>query len=331
MKYPQMSNFLTFKEEINSDGYQMNDYLNDQQYSINSIFYKFIHSLDGKTDPYKNAELPEDTITSLLYELDENDLIRQSRFLNIGIDSILYSLFIIKQSLSKYKHYAKTMNTIVRLTYLPVLLIGLTIFSLNINHINLIVDHKIISVIIALFIAMSIHELGHACCALSYNARIFEFGIGLQYCIIPVAYIIYDDTECSINKKILISSAGIKVNLLVSGIAFLLAVTLCQNIAGYLFDIALYNLFLGIGNLLPFSGFDGYKMLVLSLGIDEDNFIKYAKRIVFKKRIRQHYLNNYGLLGYAIFFFSLSLLIVQVFIFLVIILINIIWVVILLL
>lgn len=310
MRYPQLSNFLSFIK-IDDDHYKVRNFLEDHDYHISSQCYKFIRMLDGKTDPYKLQDIvSKDEITEILHALEERFLLRDSRFLYKGFDCFLYSLFMVKNSTSKYRHMAKIIHNIIRLTYLPLLFIGYFFFKMNTEYMNTNVNHMSLAVVIAIITTIFFHEMGHGISVVAYGGILFEFGVGFSY-LLPIGYTAYDDDNLSPYKRIQIASAGIKVNLLVCGISLLLGATIFQNIAGYFLFIANNNFFGCLINLLPLSGLDGSEIVLLSLGIEGTSFFKKGLKIVFKKEIRKKLFKDQGLAGYAIFLFSLIYILIQ--------------------
>lgn len=112
-------------------------------------------------------------------------------------------------------------------------------------------------------VSLFLHELGHAIAMKWAHARILRAGVAL-YLGLPVFYV--DTTTVwakSRYKRIATSAAGIVVNLLIAGVAAIVAnfvaVDVWQKI---LWEIWIANIFMAGFSLIPFVKLDGYYILM---------------------------------------------------------------------
>lgn len=307
MKYPKLNNYIEFTFIEKDNNYIVDNHLTDERYIMKDpTYYNFIISLDGRTDPYKEYNfLPEEEISQLLNELETLDFIRYSRFLILDFTLIMYSVVILDKSINKFKKYAQFMNRILHFGSLPIFFIGLLLYNncLGLLQLN---SYNGFAFIVSVLLSAILHELAHACSAVNYDAPVFEFGIGLEYGIMPMAYTLFYDKNNEIKERIQITFAGIQANVLLCGIALILA-SIFKQYLSVLNAFAYCNILISFLNILPCFGTDGYKIILYLLGIDENiDFINVAKNIIKGKNI-----SNHDLLKYSIYFTIFSMLIFQ--------------------
>ena len=138
----------------------------------------------------------------------------------------------------------------------------------------------LLSFLLAAYLGIIIHELGHFGAARHLNAIVEEvnFGYGkvlytlmykgvpFKFSVLPIyglvkAQVSWDETTQS-NKTILLYSAGIAANFLVAIVSFALLLLLFQvafipnAVTTFIFYISLFNLGAAIANLLPYTLFN---------------------------------------------------------------------------
>lgn len=309
MKYPMLCNWISFQK--NDDHYVLSDFVNDLYYTVDEQYISFLKKLDGRTNPYTiDKSLTHSEVDFLLEELDKNDLLRNSRILALSWEMVLLTIWIPKKNKNDYKKLMKFIDNMISVSWLPVLIIGFLVFRSQGDEMNLDLYHPIISYILALIFNVFFHELAHAVSGIANHGEVYEIGIGLKYVFLPLGYTIIKDDHCSTNEKIKIMSAGIKINVFITGLFCILACKM-YNFSGICFMIGICGLIIAFLNLLFLEGLDGLRLLLLYLGIDDKNFFQKAKHVVFKKEMRTR-LFQMGLIGYIIFYVSLTLLVIQI-------------------
>jgi len=144
----------------------------------------------------------------------------------------------------------------------------LALLSTHFANINV---HGLIVVALALAVLKTCHELGHALTAFRFGCRVPTFGIAFMV-FMPLLYTDVSDSWRlkSKNKRLLISAAGVMVEVYLAAIATLLWAFLGD---GFAKDIAFYIATVGwisslAFNLNPLAKFDGYYILSDALGIE---------------------------------------------------------------
>ena len=111
-------------------------------------------------------------------------------------------------------------NYLLLILWLPTLLFGLDCFIKNLPDIDN--GSALLGQWIAIVIGAVLHEIGHASATLCYGGRVFEAGSLLQN-YMPGAYVMIDDKPVRKRlQKVQILAAGVEMNMLLSGIGWLL-------------------------------------------------------------------------------------------------------------
>ena len=306
MKYPQLINTLVYKK-LNGNTYRVLDCLTDNEYELGSEIVRFANMLDGKTDPYAtDSPLSDEQITETLEWFKENGLTRTSRiqkrsFLTYNID-----LFRIKPTAAK-RILARILNFALMILFIPALIGGIitAINMLNLADVDAI--QQLIGLIIGGVIGIVFHETAHALAALGYNAHVFNFGITIG--LLPGAYVQEDDGFIkNALKKAQISFAGIEMNLFLCGIS-LIFMGIFPSVKSVFWGIAVINILLGLGNILPLLSYvDGLQTVSDLVGGD---FILYACELAFSKKFLKAALRK-GIEGFAEIFVCFWVLISRI-------------------
>lgn len=293
MKYPMINNWLTF-HKINKQEYKVIDHLQEVQFTMDHSIVSFAQGLDGKTNPYRiDRALSRQYVNEMLSALYENDLLRTSNVLESSAGKYLYTLWIPKWN-AFTRCIALIVNSLLLTLWFPLLIIGLMLFFNNFYRIDF--NLMYIGNILGAVIGIVMHEIGHACAGISYGARVFEFGVGIQG-ILPCAYILMDCDKCKCMQRVQIYAAGVEMNFLITGLCLLLA-TCLPHIGGIFFMAGFSNALLGLINLMFVEGLDGMSIFLNLLGGNLENFVGNAKAIIHSKKKRK-LLRNKGIVGYA--------------------------------
>ncbi|MDR2043401.1 MAG: M50 family metallopeptidase [Clostridium sp.] len=125
------------------------------------------------------------------------------------------------------------------------------------------------------------HEFGHAVAAINHKVKIKTFSFGLYLGIIPTFYFSYYNLKIAPSKtKLKIVIAGVYVNLILSGLSYVLSAVPWNSavISQVLYTFAVLNFVMLIGNLFPTRLSDGYYITSLL-------FNKFDIRISFWQNI----------------------------------------------
>ena len=306
MKYPMTNNWLSYRR-ISDYEYEVTDNLDDSVYTMGCTIAKFAKQLDGHTNPYEvDRFLPKEDVRSMLTELNKNDLLRSSRVLESSFGSFLYTIWI-PQWTPFLRIFAFLMNNMLILLWLPSLVFGIYVFIKNILVID--VEISLTGYLLGLLGGICAHELAHAFAGISYRAKVFEFGIGVQN-FMPCAYTLLENSNCKRQQRIQINAAGVEANLFIAGVCLLLCAAL-PRFSPHFYSAAIMNANLGVLNLLCLGGLDGMAILTDVIGTDVGLFLENATRIVCSKRIRAK-LQKKGLWGHALILTSYIMIFSQI-------------------
>lgn len=292
-RYPRISNTLTFKR-INTDSVEVVDHLTDNRFEFSVDAVRYVRQLDGYTHPYKiQSRLSRKEIDDIVVFLDEHDLIRLGDTISISSGTKLKTLWIPRCSVL-LNVLAYLSNSLLLISWLPVLITGIVLFARNLEIIEF--DLLWTGYFIGLICGVLFHEFGHAFAGISYGAKVFEMGVMLMYRILPGAYVLLDvSTVKKRLQRIQINAAGVEMNFLLCGIFLVLGVV-NPLLGGMFLNAAICNAFLGALNLTFIKGLDGAAILSNLLGVDD--IIDRARRIVFNREARKRVIRK-GSSGYA--------------------------------
>lgn len=294
MKYPMTNNWLSYRR-ISDYEYEVTDNLDDSVYTMGRTIAKFAKRLNGETNPYHiDPSLSREDVKSMLSELHKHDLLRSSRVLESSFGSFLYTIWIPRWT-PFLRIFAFLMNNLLLLLWLPSLVFGIYVFIKNILVID--VEISLTGYLFGLLVGICAHELAHAFAGISYRAKVFEFGIGVQN-FMPCAYTLLESSHCKRQQRIQINAAGVEANFLMTGVCLLICAVF-PRLSALFYSAALINVNLGVLNLLCLDGLDGMSILSDVIGVDMVLFLDNAKRVVCSKR-RRVKLQKKGLWGHAI-------------------------------
>lgn len=263
IKYPQLCPWVVLKKLENND-YMAFDFATRKKYALSTSQGALLKQLDGKTDPYRSVtssiekyEMKHFIKTCIKYNIVRESKIERS-FLSFQI-----SLLNIKDS-PKTRVLSLVFNQLLLFTFLPSFLIGGYLFYKDIDAVNdLDFLPFMFGVLAGMIIGLIAHEASHMFACLAYGARVFEVGVKLG--LLCGAYVMASTIR--IKKRLLrlqIYAAGIEMNLLVSGIAFILA-SLFTEYSLFL-GFALTNVILALINSLCSGHLDGASIINELLG-----------------------------------------------------------------
>lgn len=294
MKYPILSNWIIYKKIPGCDMYYIKDCVLKSKCVISSEMMGFARKLDGKTNPYLiKGERSKLEIKELLEELDFLGVIRTDHGVVLrGIDGYARTLIRTKNTRIK-RIIAKYLNFLLILLFVPILVAGIYVYLntdiiryTDLNMVEQAIDkYPIISVwisgILGIICGGIVHELCHGIACRAYGGRVFEYGITLE--ILPGFYTLLDDSNIKSRlKKVQIAAAGIEGNLIFAG-GVLLVVKLLPGVREVLLVMAVDNIAMTIINIIAMKDTDGFKILMLLIGMDNSNDPQRVKNIVRNK------------------------------------------------
>lgn len=297
MKYPILEPSLSY-EQINALGWIVTDNISGNEQIVSSEELMFMQELDGYSDPYEIApeSWSDKDIKFFLNFLKENRFIK-SRIRKVGFLQFVIPLIKIKRINIKTKVVCLVLNCLLLVSFPPVFVAGCVLFSKNIDFLYTSYSYSVLTfgLLFGLIFGVVSHETGHAISGLSYgNSKVNEAGliVGLFF----GAYVeINSEKVKERRRRIQITAGGIEMNLLVSGISFIL----------FYFFPMLYSFFAGIGianiilaciNLTLIVSLDGCGIIDELLGT-ESLFLSNFDWIL-NKELRYEILSQ-GLTGYV--------------------------------
>lgn len=293
MKYPMLNNWLTFKR-INPYEYSVRDGLLEYEFTMGCDIADFARKLDGDHNPYYvDKRFSRAEVDQMMNALEDNDLLRYSKTLISEFGSIYRTLWIPRFNKTS-RAIAVIWNIVLNLLWLPVFILGIIAYTKKLPIGGS--DYMLLGVILGLISGIVLHEFGHMCSGIYHGAKVFEMGVMISS-FLPGAYVLLDSSNLkSKMAKIRISSAGVKSNLLLSGV-FLLLACLFPSVGSPLLGAAINNAFLAFINITLIKGLDGAAIISDLLGIDD--IVSKSKEILHSKKARRR-LSKKGLNGYAV-------------------------------
>ena len=264
-KYPRINNWLSFSL-LNSEEYEVRDYLNEKTYVLDRRLARFAMRLNGKRNPYLISRcLSKREVASYLYALDKHNLLRRSSILSASALELYNTIWIPKHQ-GKNFHAAGMLNLLLLCCFAPVLLIGILVFMSSETKLS--GSHTVLSLLTGYIGGAVLHELAHANACLAYGGRVFEIGALVKLPFVG-AYVLMDESSIKCRmKRVQVNAAGIEMNLLLAGVLLFVA-SLTRRNSGFFFNMALANAITAILNLLLIKGLDGEHIMSDLLGIGD--------------------------------------------------------------
>ncbi|GMQ56279.1 hypothetical protein AN1V17_06720 [Vallitalea sediminicola] len=272
-------------EEIHK---QFNNY---SLYDIENLINQF-----SKIGLLNTEETKQSPIDNEANKKTENIKDKKNKQLSIK-DKKIFKIFSLKKgilhpdnSLDKDKRIFRILYFSITYLSLPIFLTGLFIL-IGTSSVNASLSSPPWYLFIPVFlISISLHEFAHIIVAKNNGAHIAEIGLRLIL-IVPCIYssivgISYIESKM---KRILISAAGILLNLQVAGIGFILTAFTSGNTYNFFLWLSMLNLMLVMLNLIFLLKFDGYYILAELLNDKKlkENSLSYLSYLVFGKIFRK--------------------------------------------
>ena len=306
MKYPHVNNYLKYYR--NPDGKcRVVDYCTDQEYEMEYDTACILREMNGHRPLSSVVSMSRQECDDVEDELLKLGLLRKNRLEVDGPGCIRVALWMASGwSQKRWKGIALHLHRFVRITWFPVLVVGLAIWSF-VFHRGLYSgtfysspSWTVTGYFLGILLGLFLHELSHAASAVTYGATVFEIGVGLTF-FIPCGYVIMDESQIkgrTLNTQMIL--AGIKMNFLLGGSSLLLS--FCFPFAwDFWVEIAIVNLIMGFSNLIVSGNTDGFFAISTMLGIPQTwSFEDRIKIVLGMKRIRKAKRINIGILRIAL-------------------------------
>lgn len=310
MIYPHVNNYLKYYR--NPDGTcRVVDYCTDQEYEMEYDMACILRKIDGRRPLSSVVSMSRQECDDVEGELLELGLLRKNRMEVDGPGCIRIALWMDSGwSQKRWKGIALRFHRFVRITWLPVLVAGLSTWSFVFlrglysgvfySSLSGTAAGYFLGILFGILLGIFLHEMSHAASAVTYGAKVFEIGVGLTF-FIPCGYVIMDESQIkgrSCNTQVLL--AGIKMNFLLGGFSLLLSFFF-PFAWGFWAEMAFVNLVMGFANLIISGNTDGFFAINTMLGIPQTWSFKDRVQVVLgMKRIRKVKGINIGILRIAI-------------------------------
>lgn len=298
MRYPKLVDTLLYEQ---ADSFGLGYIVKDKSSGIEQLVDReqlaFMLTLDGNTDPYNNIPdcWSKKDVKLFLNTLKENSFVK-CKIRKIGVLSFAIPLIKIKRITMKTRAVCLILNFILMVSFLPVCVAGCMLFVKNIDFLDTYFSYLYLmcGLWLGTSFAIVFHECGHAVSGLSYgNSKVYEAGliVGLFF----GAYVgINSEKVKERRRRIQITAGGIEVNLLISGIAFIVY-SFFPQFSSLFAGIGIANIILAFVNIIAIFSLDGAGIVDELLGT-ESLFLS-ALIFLLDRDTRQIMLSQ-GIIGY---------------------------------
>ncbi len=280
-KYPKISKNLHFRR-TGTNTVEIVDILSEKKWSLNVEAARFVHKLDGKTNPYTiPSRFSKEQIDVLLRELSKRGMFQKSNILRLPKGTFFIPLWEPKMT-NALRLTGFFWNVAISALCLPLLLIGLLTFLLHFWEFKF--TGAIGGLPLGLIPGIILYEISRVFAAAALGADVRQMGVTLQYFVLPGFYTVIDDKEVQ-NRlhRIRIHAAGVETDLFLAGL-FLILGAFLPNAGGMFLLAAALNGFLALMHLMLLPNSDGAAILSEILGTE--NIIAKAQEIVRNKEMR---------------------------------------------
>ncbi len=295
-KYPRFNNHCEMTKV--DDMVLVTNHYTEDECSIPIEWANWCYKLDGKRNPYRiDRSLSRDEVNYRLEQLKKLECIRYGRLIKGELGTRLISLYMPRRISANTRVFAWIYNKALQFFFVPILIIGICMFIFELPDLN---GDIWLGSIFGLIVGLLVHELSHALATLSCkNGKFFEFGIGISYYVLPMAYVLIDKANVKSKfQKVQILLAGIESNIALCGI-FLIVSCLCpSNLVGVFFAAGVQNLFLALLNSIMVGSLDGGAIIAELIGSNVGDFLVDSIDVVLLESKRKFILRS-GINGYA--------------------------------
>lgn len=292
--YPMLKEGIsigTFNYEGSDETQYFVENCKGEEFVVSYELYKALIHADG-TKPLRLGHCGG---KKTIEKLKRHGIIRTSRFVS---DDDLFNRFIlfpIGSRARKYRPLCAIVNQLLPVISILMFVVGVVLYltteETSYFEFNTVVYYGLI------ILSMAAHEMGHLIAGISAKYKFSDAGI-LLLGVFPIgAYVAHEEKNATKREKMQLALSGVLVNLLISGILFIVSV-LCSTMDYTLIAVAQINCILAAVNLLPAEGLDGESALSALLGVDSISEI--AKKWLTNTKRRRKLFHS-GITGYASF------------------------------
>lgn len=269
MKYPTLEPSLSY-ERINDLGWTVTDNNSGNEQIVSTEELMFMQELDGYSDPYEIAppNWSDKDIKVFLNFLKENSFIK-SRINKVGFLQFAIPLIKIKRITMKTRVVCLILNCLLLVSFFPVFVAGCVLIFKNIDFLYTSYSYSVLTfgLLFGLIFGVVSHEAGHAVCGLSYgNSKVYEAGLIVG--LFLGAYVeINSEKVKERRRRIQIAAGGIEMNLLVSGVSFIIF-SFFPMLPMFFVGIGISNIVLASVNLILIASLDGSGIIDELLGTE---------------------------------------------------------------
>ena len=252
---------------------------------LTPVEYEVLSSADGKTNLSQAFPgLSSRQLAAVLRRLKGLNLITTKRYHGFIVGRFI--LFPVANRVKGLRAFAGIFNLLLPFAAVFLFVFGLVRYMMCKPIFGDFGYFEFVLFYLLVLLSVCAHEFGHLSAAVAYQYYASNVGLLLLFRVIPLgAYVSFkqDNRVRTRRHKAQLFLAGIEVNVLLSGIFFLLACTGSPHAEIYDW-LAECNLYMAILNLMPAPVLDGGKTLGIALGID--NYLLFMLN-VFSKRNRR--------------------------------------------
>lgn len=271
--YPMRSHYLMVDKRASTDDQVVIRSIvdEDERTSLPKEAATALFRLDGYT-PEKKAfrGFTEEERASWLEYFEEEDLLQWRKPIeSLGAGNVLWAWYVSTTPLSKtIRPVAQVICALLEWIAIPIYIASMLWVLFHSDMYSRFVELDTVpfyaSLVLWLFIALFLHELGHAIAAASYGGKTVEAGLMLKYFLFG-AYVITDDYNyrnrpCNWSQEY---AAGCEMNALLAAILLLLSYRLTGELAEF-FKMGFLVNWYSMVNLFPLPnnlGLDGTRAI----------------------------------------------------------------------
>lgn len=272
-KFACMANWVILRKE--GEEIVAHNCLTSEDYIITLKQAEYLVNLNGNRNPLLDNEgCYSEEYLNFYMQLHSMFLLRNSRrSFKLGRLTKVYTVYIPEERRMESYVY-KILNFLLFCLCIPVFVFGIyRLFNYG-GYIGR--ERLLIGYFCGLILALIIHESGHIIACRSYGGYLMEVGI-LQKFTFLGKYVLIDDSELEILKKIQIRLAGVEMNLLFSGVMFIIISYVgyygpLYTWTGAMLCSALVNLVFAGTNSMIIGNLDGEQVINILLGLDSKEY-----------------------------------------------------------
>lgn len=283
-KYPVVESYVTIQKK-NDGTYLVRDGVLEKEYLATDGYIGYLTKLNGNRNPLSIKGYTKEECTYYYSLARKYHLLRRPGRVRRINKKIIYILYIPEKKINKTSSLAYILNILLYMLCVPIFILGC--FSMYQNETIRFIEYKYwwLGSGVGLIVSAVLHEMGHVISVRAYKCGFYEVGI-IWSLFMLAAYVMLDTTK--VNKKIKkaqIDLSGCEMNILLTGICFLLTAsyTVRYSIWNSIFIYTGFQSFImAISNLILLEGTDGEHVISMLLG--RDSIVADVKKYLKNKR-----------------------------------------------